>query len=76
MANVIPEQELIISRDPERMSGVPVFAGTRVPISHLIEHLAGNYSIDEFLEGFPSVKREQVIELLNRIGELLKDARI
>lgn len=76
MATVIPEKELIISRDPEVMGGTPVFAGTRVPITHLIEHLAGNYSIDEFLEGFPGVKREQVVELLNRIGELLQTARI
>ncbi len=76
MAIVISEKELIISRDPERMSGVPVFAGTRVPITHLLEHIEGNDSIDEFLDGFPTVKREQVVELLRRIGELLKDAEI
>lgn len=76
MATVIPEQELIISRDPERMSGVPVFAGTRVPITHLIEHLDGNYSIDEFIDCFPTVEREQVVELLKRIGKLLEDAQI
>lgn len=76
MATVIPEQELIISRDPEVMGGTPVFARTRVPITHLIEHLEHNYSIDRFLEGFPGVKREQVVVLLHRIGELLQDARI
>jgi uncharacterized protein (DUF433 family) len=54
------------------MSGAPVFAGTRVPITHLIEHLEGNYSIDGFIDNFPTVKREQVVELLHRIGELLQ----
>ena len=76
MATVISEQELIISRDPERMSGVPVFAGTRVPIAYLIEHLAGNYSIDDFIDSFPTVERVQVVELLHRIGKLLEDAQI
>jgi len=76
MSTVISEKDLIISRDPERMSGVPVFAGTRVPVQILIEHLMGNYNIDGFLEGFPTVEREQVVELLRRVGEMLKDARI
>jgi len=64
-------QDLIISRDPEVMGGTPVFAGTRVPVQHLFEHLAGDYSVEEFLRGFPTVRREQVEELLNRIGELI-----
>lgn len=70
------EHQLIISRDPETMGGIPVFAGTRVPVQHLIEHLMGNYSIEEFNKGFPTVEREQIIELLRRIGETLEDARI
>lgn len=61
----------VISRDPEIMSGAPVFAGTRVPVQALIDHLAGGYSIDEFSEGFPSVHREQAVELLRNIGELI-----
>ena len=76
MTAVVREQDLIISRDPERMGGVPVFMGTRVPITHLIEHIEGGYTIDEFLEGFPTVEREQVISLLHRIAELLQTARI
>ncbi len=69
-------QELIISRDPEVMGGTPVFAGTRVPVQHLIEHLVGNYSIEEFREGFPGVSREQIEELLWRVNEMLKDAPV
>lgn len=46
------------------MSGTPCFAGTRVPIQNLIDYLEGGDSIDDFLEGFPSVSREQVIAFL------------
>ena len=48
----------------EIMGGTPVFAGTRVPIQTLIDYLVAGDSIDEFLDGFPSVKREQVVEFL------------
>jgi uncharacterized protein (DUF433 family) len=54
----------IICRDPEVMGGTPVFCGTRVPVQTLIEHLEAGDSVDEFLEGFPSVTREQVIAFL------------
>jgi uncharacterized protein (DUF433 family) len=50
--------------DPAILGGEPVFIGTRVPIQSLFAHLEAGESIDEFLEGFPSVKREQVISLL------------
>ena len=46
------------------MGGTPVFAGTRVPIENLLDYLEGGESIDDFLEGFPSVSREQVITFL------------
>ena len=55
----------VISISPEIQSGEPVFSGTRVPVKNLFDYLKGGDSIDEFLEGFPSVSREQVIELLN-----------
>ena len=51
------------------MSGVPCFAGTRVPIQTLIDYLEGGDSIDEFLDGFPSVSREQVIAFLEEAKE-------
>ena len=50
--------------DPEIMSGAPCFAGTRVPIQNLIDYLEGGESIEDFLEGFPTVSREQVIAFL------------
>ncbi len=46
------------------MGGAPVFAGTRVPIATLIDYLEGGDSIDDFLEGFPTVTREQVVAFL------------
>ena len=54
----------IISCSPDILGGTPVFAGTRVPVQTLLDYLEGGESIDEFLEGFPTVKREQVIAFL------------
>jgi len=54
----------VIKIDPEIMSGAPCFAGTRVPIQHLIDYLEGDDSIEDFLEGFPTVSREQVVAFL------------
>jgi uncharacterized protein (DUF433 family) len=51
----------IVTCSPEIMSGAPVFAGTRVPLQALIDYLEGGETIDDFLAGFPTVKREQVI---------------
>ena len=50
----------IISTDPEVMGGTPCFAGTRVPVQTLLDYLEAGDSIDEFLKGFPTVKRAQV----------------
>ena len=57
-----PEQ--VINQDPDIHGGVPVFTGTRVPIQSLIDHLKAGDSLDYFLEGFPSVSREQAIAFL------------
>ena len=54
----------IIHSDPEIMGGTPVFTGTRVPLQNLIDALEGGESIDEFLEGFPSVRRAQAIAVI------------
>jgi len=54
----------VISTSPEVMGGTPVFAGTRVPVENLLDYLEGGETIDDFLEGFPSVTREQVIAML------------
>ncbi len=58
----------IIEIDPEKMSGTPVFRGTRVPIQHLFDYLEGGDSIEVFLDHFPTVARYQAIGVL----ELLK----
>ena len=66
----LPES-VIVSRNPDVMSGAPVFAGTRVPIQTLLDYLEGGESIDDFLEGFPSVRRAQVVAFLEEAGALL-----
>lgn len=53
------EQTKIVSRDPEIMSGELVFAGTRVEVKTLIDYLKSGHPLDDFLEGFPTVSREQ-----------------
>jgi uncharacterized protein (DUF433 family) len=54
----------IVHSDPEIMGGTPVFVGTRVPLQNLVDCLEGGESIEDFLDGFPSVKREQVIAVI------------
>jgi uncharacterized protein (DUF433 family) len=56
--------ERIVTIDPDVMGGTPVFVGTRVPVRTLLDYLEGGESIDDFLEGFPSVSRAQVIAFL------------
>jgi uncharacterized protein (DUF433 family) len=53
-----------VSCDPDVMGGTPVFSGTRVPVQTLLDHLEAGKSIDDFLEGFPAVSREQAVGLL------------
>jgi uncharacterized protein (DUF433 family) len=57
-------KEVIISRDPDVMGGTAVFCGTRVPVQTLLDYLEAGESIDDFLAGFPSVTREQVVAFL------------
>lgn len=63
----------IISASPQIMGGTPVFAGTRVPVQTLIDYLKAGESIDDFLDGFPTVAREQVIALLEEAQKQLVD---
>lgn len=62
-----------ISISPEIMGGTPVFAGTRVPVQTLLDYLKAGESIDDFLDGFPSVTKEQVIALLEEAEKQLTD---
>jgi uncharacterized protein (DUF433 family) len=55
------KDSLMISVSPEVMGGTPVFTGTRVPIQTLMDYLKAGESIDDFLDGFPTVTREQVM---------------
>ncbi len=55
----------VITISPEIQSGEAVFSGTRVPIKNLFDYLKGGDSIDEFLLDFPSVSKEQIVELLD-----------
>jgi len=61
----------VIVIDPEIMSGMPCFRGTRVPFENLIDYLEGGHSLGEFLEQFPSVTREMAIQALEDAKESL-----
>lgn len=54
----------VISSNPDILGGIPVFRGTRVPVKNLIDYLEGGHDIQEFLDDFPSVEKEQVIKVL------------
>jgi uncharacterized protein (DUF433 family) len=64
-------REPIVSSSPDVMGGTPVFGGTRVPVQTLLDYLEAGESIDQFLEGFPSVTRQQVIEFLEQAKDRL-----
>ena len=67
MSLVIQENEIAslpITIDPEILGGTPVFRGTRVPVDALLNNLEAGVSIDEFLENFPTVSREQVLDVI------------
>jgi uncharacterized protein (DUF433 family) len=63
--------EELIERNPGKMSGTAVFAGTRVPISHLFDCLEAGDGLEEFLDQFPSVSREQAVAVLSASRESL-----
>jgi uncharacterized protein (DUF433 family) len=65
------ESSSIVSTSLDTMGGTPVFAGTRVPIQTLLDYLKAGESIDDFLDGFPTVSREQVVALLEEAGKQL-----
>lgn len=54
------------------VSGTPIFVGTRVPLKNLFDYLAGGYSLEEFLDDFPGVSREQAIRTLDMAREALE----
>src|SRR5207302_9049986 len=60
-----------ITRDPETMHGIPVFRGTRVPVQTLFDYLEGGDTLEDFLEGFPTVPRSLALEALEEAKQLL-----
>jgi uncharacterized protein (DUF433 family) len=61
----------LVSRDPEVMSGALCFTGTRVPVKNLFDYLEGESSLEEFLEDFPSIRRETAVAVLEAARESL-----
>lgn len=68
--------QTVITHSPDVMSGASVFAVTRVPVQSLLNYLAGGHPLDEFLDDFPTVRREQALELLEKLKATLATARI
>ena len=64
-------QHNVISRDREILGGIPVFAGTRVPVQTLLDYLEGGQSLQEFLDDFPTVQRDQAITVLEQLKQIL-----
>ena len=69
----MPHVTAVVHSDPEILGGTPVFVGTRVPLQNLIDYLAGGDSLDEFLEQFPSVSREQAQAALELARDILEE---
>jgi uncharacterized protein (DUF433 family) len=63
--------EPVIHSDPEILGGTPVFVGTRVPVRTFLEYLEHGHPLDEFLDHFPSVRREQAVAVLELAKEML-----
>ena len=61
----------VVHSHPEIVSGEPVFAGTRVPVRNLVDWLTGEHTLDEFLDNFPSVTREQAVAFPQQAADAL-----
>jgi uncharacterized protein (DUF433 family) len=70
---MLPSRTPIVHSDPDILGGTPVFVGTRVPFQALIDYLEGGHPLDEFLEDFPSVTREQAIAALDLARDAMLD---
>jgi len=72
---MIIEKDLPINVDKEILSGTPVFQGTRVPVAALLDNLEVGVSLNDFLENFPTVKREQAVQVLEYFKSTLNDIK-
>ena len=66
----------VININPEILGGTPVFRGTRVPIETLFDHLESGITIDAFLDDYPTVSKEQVVQVLELVGQLFATEKI
>ena len=71
MEDFVNSRDSVIVKNPEILSGTPVFRGTRVPLQALFDSLEGGETLEEFLEGFPGVSREMAIAALEEAQQLL-----
>ena len=67
-------KQVVVSRASDVMGGTPVFSGTRVPVQTLLDYLEAGESVDDFLEGFPAVTREQVVAFLEQAKDRLVES--
>jgi len=67
----LPMKSKLVTIDPEIMSGEPVFTGTRVPVRNLVDYRSAGHALDDFLEGFPGVKRREAISFLKQSSSAL-----
>lgn len=63
----------VVQRSPDVLGGTPVFAGTRVPVQNLLDYLEGGERLDDFLEDFPTVTREQAVAFLEQAASAYLD---
>jgi len=71
MLESVMDAKKIVHSDPEVLGGMPVFVGTRVPVQALLDYLEGGDTIEEFLDNFPGVSREQAIAFLEEASRAL-----
>lgn len=68
--------EPLVTINPDVMHGTPCFAGTRVAVQSLFDHLEAGYDVDEFLDEFPTVRREQVVNLLKQLQQKAEQSAV
>jgi uncharacterized protein (DUF433 family) len=73
---MVREHQKVVEIDPEKMSGTPVFSGTRVPIRNIFDCIKSGETLDEFLDQFPTVTREQALAVIEESKEKLLKLRM
>ena len=70
------DMDAVVTRNPKVMHGAACFAGTRVTVRSLFDHLAAGYTVEGFLEQFPTVKRDQVMSLLDSLDDAIEHSAV